>query len=133
VGSLPPNATAYPWRAAAYLAYAACEFVDAASYTVSDAFLNSWWTAVAPFCDGSYVNFLDPALRGPGWGLHYYGPNLPRLESVKQAWAPVGRTPLRFGQEVGAPPAFSLSSVPGLDHRDESSLGGGGGRPARRQ
>lgn len=96
-----PNATAFPWRDAAYMSYAVCGFVDAPSYTVADAYLNDYAAATAPFCDGSYVNFMDFSQTRQGFGLQYYGDNLPRLQAIKAAWAPAGATPLRFPQEIG--------------------------------
>jgi hypothetical protein len=114
LGAVPANETAFPWRDAALMIYAACGFTDARSYTLSDAYLNDFKRIyTAPACaphNASYVNFLDPTQTAPGWGEQYYMGNLPRLMAVKEAWAPAGRTPLRFAQEIG-PGAQALPAV----------------------
>ena len=108
-----PNATAFPWRQAEYMAYAVCGFTDAPSYTVADAYLNDWRAGLASWCIGSYVNFLDPSQLRAGWGAQYYGPNLPALVGIKQRWAPPGATPLRFAQEI-APSALGVGERDGV-------------------
>lgn len=102
VAVVSPNATAFPWRSAAYMAYAVCAFNDSASYTVADAYLGDWLDAMTPFCDhgATYVNFLDSTQVYPGFGSLYWGSNGARLLAVKERWAPPGATPLQFAQEV---------------------------------
>lgn len=110
LSDLPANASSFPWRGAAYMLYAACSFDSAPSYTVSDAYLVKFWgvvTNATGLCQGAYVNFIDPWQQGEGWGALYYGPpnatnsTIERLLRIKQQWAPVGATPLRFAQEIG--------------------------------
>jgi FAD/FMN-containing dehydrogenase len=102
VADVAPNATAFPWRSASYMAYSVCSFNDSASYTVADAYLDDWLAAMTPFCDhgATYINFLDSTQTYPGFGSLYYGANGARLLEIKKRWAPPGATPLQFAQEI---------------------------------
>lgn len=106
MAAVAPNATAFPWRSAAYMYQAICSFTNASTYTISNAFLNDFWTSIAPYCGdnaastGAYVNFIDPFDTAVGWEHKYYGDNVDALRVIKQTWAPYGSTPLRFAQEI---------------------------------
>ena len=105
-GDVAPNATAFAWRDAALLPYAACAWKagDRSGPAEARRGLDAFAASLADYgCGASaYVNFQDRALSGAEASRLNFGENLPFLLAVKAAYAPAGQTPLRFPQEVGA-------------------------------
>jgi len=106
MGDVDANATAFAWRDAVLLPYAACAWRpgDGAGAAAAARGLKIFAQRLGAFgCDESaYVNFEDRALSGASAAQLNFGPNAARLEAIKRAWAPAGATPLRFPQEIGA-------------------------------
>jgi len=106
VGDVAPNATAFAWRGAALLPYAACAWPasDNGGAAAARRGLDAFADSLAGFgCEVSaYANFQDRGLAGAEAARLNFGANLDALLAVKARWAPAGATPLRFPQEVGA-------------------------------
>jgi FAD/FMN-containing dehydrogenase len=90
VGSVAPNATAFPHRDALFVAQYAMRWRKGASREVEAANLE-WgerlWAAVEPYRSGSsYLAYIDTELEG--WEEAYYGANLARLREVKARYDP---------------------------------------------
>jgi hypothetical protein len=106
MGDVGANATAFAWRDAVLLPYAACAWRagDSAGAAAAARGLQLFAQRLGAFgCDESaYVNFEDRSLSGASAAQLNFGLNAARLEAMKRTWAPAGATPLRFPQEVGA-------------------------------
>lgn len=90
IADVAPGATAFPWRTAlADVQYTATwPYAKAASSaTPFDNFVQAGRTALQPWLGNSaYVNYADPKLHD--FATAYWGPNLPRLRQVKNAYDP---------------------------------------------
>ncbi len=83
LASVPPGATAFPWRQQSALVQWYVETGDPAAAT---GWLGVAHQAVRPYSVGGYVNYLEanqPASR-------YFGPNTSRLSAVRQKYDPGG-------------------------------------------
>jgi FAD/FMN-containing dehydrogenase len=81
LASVPPSATAFPWRQQSALVQWYVETGDQAAATN---WLNTAHQAVRPYSVGGYVNYVEanqPAAR-------YFGGNLSRLTAVRQKYDP---------------------------------------------
>ena len=82
LASVAPGATAFPWRQQSSLVQWYVETPGDPSGSIG--WLNTAHRAVAPYSVGGYVNYLEanqPASR-------YFGPNLSRLDAVRQKYDP---------------------------------------------
>ena len=90
VNRVDPSATAFVHRSALASAQLSVPFqpgTPSAQLDASLAWLDSWYSDVHPYMDGSaYQNYIDAGLAG--WADAYYGANLSRLSQVKQEWDP---------------------------------------------
>ncbi|MFD3539034.1 FAD-binding oxidoreductase [Streptomyces sp. NPDC058662] len=87
---VPAGDTAFAHRDAAFLAQYLVGWPDSAPAAEVDRhqrWLDGLWADLRPWASGrAYQNYTDPKLTG--WREAYYGPNLARLERVRQAYDP---------------------------------------------
>lgn len=89
VGSVAPDATAFPHRDALYTVQYTGAFTDGADPGPIDSYVRGFRTAMTPFWgDHAYVNYADGSLSDPDTA--YYGDNLPRLRGIKKKYDPSG-------------------------------------------
>jgi FAD binding domain-containing protein/berberine-like enzyme len=90
VNRVDPSATAFVHRSALASAQFNVPFqpgTPSAQLDASLAWLETWYSDVRPYMDGSaYQNYIDAGLAG--WADAYYGANLSRLSQVKKKWDP---------------------------------------------
>jgi FAD/FMN-containing dehydrogenase len=82
LASVPPGATAFPWRRQAALVQWYVETSGDPSAATN--WLNTAHQAVQPYSVGGYVNYIE-ANQPPS---RYFGPNLSRLSAVRQKYDP---------------------------------------------
>ncbi|MFD9729105.1 FAD-binding oxidoreductase [Streptomyces sp. NPDC059072] len=87
---VPPGATAFAHRAAAFLAQYLVYWpasAPASEVARHEDWLDGLWRDLRPWASGSaYQNYTDPKLAG--WRQAYHGPNLARLEAVRRRYDP---------------------------------------------
>ncbi len=82
LASVPPGATAFPWRRHAALVQWYIE--PSGDPSAATSWLNTAHQAVQPYSVGGYVNYVE-ANQPPS---RYFGPNLSRLSAVRQRYDP---------------------------------------------
>ena len=82
LASVPPGATAFPWRRNAALVQWYIE--PSGPLSAATSWLSTAHQAVQPYSVGGYVNYLE-ANQPPS---RYFGPNLSRLSAVRQKYDP---------------------------------------------
>jgi FAD/FMN-containing dehydrogenase len=88
-------ATAFPHRNQ----LASIQYFAAGNYASARAWISASRTALAPAVSGqAYVNYIDPQLANSQQA--YYGPNLPRLRTVKKRYDP--HNLFHFAQSIRA-------------------------------
>ena len=89
VASVAPGASAFPHRAALYVAQYTGTFDDGRDPAPIDAYVRGFRAAMTPhWGDHAYVNYADGTLGNPDTA--YYGDNLPKLRAIKKKYDPSG-------------------------------------------
>ncbi|MDA2918240.1 FAD-binding oxidoreductase [Desulfobacterota bacterium AH_259_B03_O07] len=90
INRVPPDATAFVHRSAAFLVESDSSWHTDDPQSVVDAskdWIEEFFDSMQPFFTGSaYQNFMDPTLVE--WQSAYYGANFPRLVDVKRTYDP---------------------------------------------
>ena len=82
VGDVDPAGTAFPWRKQSAVAQ---WYVETSGQTsTATGWVSAAHQAVQPYSVGGYVNYLEPGTPA----ARYFGPNLPRLTSVRAKYDP---------------------------------------------
>ncbi len=81
LASVPPGATAFPWRQQSALVQ---WYVETSDVSAATNWLNTAHQAVRPYSVGGYVNYLE-VNQSPS---RYFGPNMSRLAAVRQKYDP---------------------------------------------
>lgn len=86
---VPVDATAFPHRRERFLLKHTATIAPSASPVVPSSWLARSWQAASPWGSGGvYPNFPDPDLDHPAGA--YFGPNLDRIDQVRDAYDPGG-------------------------------------------
>lgn len=85
-GEVPIDVTAVPHRAAKFVVQYDAYWTDPADQQRSTDWIEGVRSAMLPYAQGAYVNYVDSLL--PHFLDDYYGPNLPRLIDVKASVDP---------------------------------------------
>jgi Berberine and berberine like len=85
-GEVAIDATAVPHRTAKFVVQYDAYWTDPADQQRSTDWIEGVRTAMLPYAQGAYVNYVDSLL--PDFLEDYYGPNLSRLLSVKASVDP---------------------------------------------
>jgi FAD/FMN-containing dehydrogenase len=89
VGSLAPDATAFPHRRALMTVQYTATFADGADPAPFDAYVRGFRAALVPkWGNGAYVNYADASL--PDAATAYFGDNAARLASIRKKYDPRG-------------------------------------------
>jgi hypothetical protein len=89
VGTLAPDATAFPHRAALMTVQYTATFADGRDPTPLDAYVRGFRAAMVPFWgEGAYVNYADSSLSDAASA--YFGDNAGRLANVRKKYDPKG-------------------------------------------
>lgn len=100
INRVPPNATAFVHRSAAFLVESDSSWHTDDPQSVVDTskdWIEEFFDSMRPFFTGSaYQNFIDPTLID--WQSAYYGINFPRLVDVKRTFDPDNF--FRFAQSI---------------------------------
>ncbi len=113
VNHVNSNATAFPFRTNfdAYISDSECDFTTDKENAWTLQFVRDWKALLvnSSACRGTYLNFPYEEKAIPyDFAKSYWGDNLPRLQSIKEAWNPVSNNPLWFPHQVP-----STSTLPG--------------------
>jgi hypothetical protein len=93
INKVPAGATAFAHRDMLF----AMQYYASPGSGSNLAALNRYWQSLRRYVSGyAYVNYIDPAL--PNWQHAYYGPNYPRLVSIKKKYDPSNF--FRFKQSI---------------------------------
>jgi FAD/FMN-containing dehydrogenase len=87
IAAVGASDTAYAHRGAIFDIQFQSYWTDDADEAANRAWIKSARAALAPYTDGSYVNYIDSDVSDLG---SYYGANLSRLSTVKRAYDPDG-------------------------------------------
>jgi hypothetical protein len=82
IAEVPLNATAFYRRNYQYVFEVKAVWSDPADEAPSIQWVKDFMDDMAPYMDGSYVNYIDPYLSN--WQQEYYGTNYERLKQIKQ-------------------------------------------------
>ncbi|MCU1402115.1 MAG: FAD-binding protein [Microbacteriaceae bacterium] len=89
VGTLAPDATAFPHRKALMTVQYTATFSDGADPAPYDAYVRGFRAALVPkWGNGAYVNYADASLQDPATA--YFGDNAARLASIRKKYDPRG-------------------------------------------
>ncbi|MDQ1605736.1 MAG: hypothetical protein QOJ18_103 [Microbacteriaceae bacterium] len=89
VGTLAPDATAFPHRKALMTVQYTATFPDGADPAPYDAYVRGFRAALVPkWANGAYVNYADASLQDPAKA--YFGDNATRLASIRKKYDPRG-------------------------------------------
>jgi FAD/FMN-containing dehydrogenase len=86
IAAIDPKATAFAHRDARFDLQYQAYWWDPAEEAADVAWVRDLRTAMAPYTDGAYVNYIDADL--PDWETAYYGENLARLSRIKTRYDP---------------------------------------------
>lgn len=114
IGDVSPEDTAFFRRGADFVFEIKAIYDDPrpAVHHANEQWIEDLHTAITPFLDGSYVNYIDPNLSD--WRSAYYGTNYDRLVEIKQTYDETNFW--HFAQSVGNELSLDSSlSVPDSD------------------